>query len=106
MASTTLKIALLAPIPSASARTATAVNPGLLTRPRTPKRTSCQIVSTVDSLYRTRNSRIQESKNSGIQEYLNSLDSWIPEFLDSFLISAFFLNARLFVSKRYHGIHS
>ena len=38
---TTLKMAVLAPMPSASASTATAVNPGFLASTRPAKRTSC-----------------------------------------------------------------
>ncbi len=40
--STTLKMAVLAPMPSASVRTATAVKPGLRLICRTPYRTSCR----------------------------------------------------------------
>ena len=44
-ASTTLKIAVVAPMPSASAITAAAVNPGVRSSPRTAKRTSRSSVS-------------------------------------------------------------
>src|SRR2546429_3975721 len=44
-----LPITVLGPIPSAKVSTATAVKPGDLRRVRTPKRKSCQQVSTKDS---------------------------------------------------------
>src|SRR5712664_567803 len=46
---TTLNIALVAPMPSASVSTATTAKPGLLRRIRCPWRKSCQHVSTKDS---------------------------------------------------------
>jgi hypothetical protein len=42
---TTLKIAVLAPMPRARVRTATRVKPGLLVSIRAPKRTSCHSAS-------------------------------------------------------------
>src|SRR3954463_9882195 len=42
---TTLKMAVVAPMPSASAITAAAVKPGALSRPRRPKRRSRRSVS-------------------------------------------------------------
>src|SRR5260370_16209430 len=41
---TTVNIAVFAPIPSASVKTATTVNPGLFASTRIPKRRSCQMV--------------------------------------------------------------
>lgn len=46
----TLKMAVFAPMPSASVNSATAVNPGLRASMRMPYFTSCQMVCTVVSV--------------------------------------------------------